>query len=50
MSCSLGVLSGYAVLGLCGMESAFPIAAIIVLCFVFAARMVLITHPCFGCY
>ena len=36
------------VLGLAGMELTFPIAALIVLCFVFVARTVLITHQCFG--
>lgn len=35
-------------LGLAGMELTFPIAALIVLCFVFVARTVLITHQCSG--
>ena len=30
------------------MELIFPIAALIVLCFVLAARRVLITHQCFN--
>ena len=38
------------VLGLAEMELIFPIAALIVLCFVLVARKVLITHWCFGCY
>ena len=37
-----------AVLGLAGMELPFPIAALIVLCFVLVARKVLIAHQCFG--
>ena len=36
------------ILDLAGMELTFPIAALIVLCFVFVARKVLITHQCFG--
>jgi len=36
------------VLGLAEMELIFPIAALIVLCFVLVARKVLITYQCFG--
>ena len=39
-----------AVLGLAEMELIFPLAALIVLCFVLVARKVLITHRCFGYY
>lgn len=36
------------VLGLAGMEFTFPIAALILLCFVFVAIRVLITHQYFA--
>ena len=35
-------------IGLAWTESTFPIAALVVLCFVFVARTVLITYQCFG--
>jgi len=37
-------------LGLDEIGLIFPIAALIVLCFMSAVRKVLITHQCFGCF